>query len=122
MSSIIHRLSRSLPNAASAEPLYDPPYLDLADRVIAFVGTGRSEDLRVFFTALEAAYVGRQTPQESNALNEGFMESLIYGLERESLSPVQVYRHLMPKSRTVWEAAWRYTHGDAWPESFPASD
>ena len=113
VSSIILRLSRSLPDAA-AEALDEPHYSDLAARVADLVGAGRIEELRKFFGALEAAYTSWKPPGEEITLYEGFMESLIYCLRDSRVSSSQVYEYLQTESRNVWEDCWRYIQGSPW--------
>ena len=116
MSSIIHRLALTLPDAATAEPLGEPPYFDVAERVASLIAAGRADELRNFFAALEAAYVGPLDPASSNALGEGLMESLISGLGQAGVSPRDIYGKLLPESRNVWKAHWQYVHDSAWPD------
>lgn len=121
MTSIIHTLAATLPEAAGAAPLDDPPYLDLADRVVELVAAGRIGELRAFFAALETAHSSPQDAANANALQEGLMESLLSAAEYAGMSLPPIYDQLLPMSRRAWEAAWEYAHDSRWPDSSSAS-
>lgn len=128
MRSLIDRLADTIPSISEEWREYrDTSYgrvdelsvqaSELATHVVALLAANRPQELQSFLAALEELYLGPLDDESSNALYEGFMESLIYKVGHRQIPPAEVYRHLLPKSRRAWEQHWKYIHNADWTDS-----